>query len=87
MIKKIIKRIIKESINRSFGSMGDLAKYRDINLDSAASLSKARSSQGLKASNVSDSSKNIPFDSKMISIPFSILDLSSLESKLFNSAS
>jgi hypothetical protein len=65
MIKKIIKRIIKESINRSFGSMSDLAKYRDINLDSAASLSKARSSQGLKASNVSDSSKNIPFDAKM----------------------
>ena len=61
----LIKRIIREAINRSFGGMNDLSKYRDINLDSSSSLSKARSSQGLKASNVSDFSKNIPFDSKM----------------------
>jgi len=64
-MKALIKRIIREAINRSFGGMNDLSKYRDINLDSSSSLSKARSSQGLKASNVSDFSKNIPFDSKM----------------------
>lgn len=64
-MKALIKRIIREAINRSFGGMNDLSKYRDINLDSSSSLSKAKSSQGLKASNVSDFSKNIPFDSKM----------------------
>jgi chaperonin cofactor prefoldin len=64
-MKALIKRIIREAINRSFGGMNDLSKYRDINLDSSSSLSKARSSQGLKASNVSDFSKNVPFDSKM----------------------
>ena len=64
-MKALIKKIIKEAINRSFGGMNDLSKYRDINLDSSSSLSKARSGQGLKASNVSDFSKNIPFDSKM----------------------
>lgn len=64
-MKNLVKRIIKEAINRSFGSMNDLASYRDINLDSPSSLSRAKSSQGLKASNVIDSKKNIPFDAKM----------------------
>ena len=71
-MKNLIKRIIKEEVNRSFGSMNDLASYRDINLDSASSLSRAKSSQGLKASNVIDSSKNIPFDSK-ISMVYKIM--------------
>jgi hypothetical protein len=64
-IKNIIRGLIKEAINRSYGSMNDLAKYRDINLDSPSSLSKARSSQGLKVSDMSDLSKNIPFNKKM----------------------
>jgi hypothetical protein len=64
-IKNIIRGLIKEAINRSYGSMDDLAKYRDINLDSPSSLSKARSSQGLKVSDVGDLSKNIPFNKKM----------------------
>lgn len=64
-MKNLIKRIIKEAINRSFSSMNDLASYRDINLDSPSSLSRVKSSKGLKASNVSDSRKNIPFDAKM----------------------
>jgi len=64
-IKNIIRGLIKEAINRSYGSMNDLAKYRDINLDSPSSLSKARSSQGLKVSDVGDLSKNIPFNKKM----------------------
>ena len=64
-IKNIIRGLIKEAINRSYGSMGDLARYRDINLDSASSLSKARSSQGLKVSDMGDLSKNIPFNKKM----------------------
>jgi hypothetical protein len=64
-MKNLIKRIIKEAINRSFGSGLDLAKYRDINLDNPSSLSRARSSQGLKVSDIKDLSKNIPFDAKM----------------------
>jgi hypothetical protein len=64
-IKGLLRQLIKEAVNRSFGSTVDLANYRDINLDSPSSLSKARGSQGLKVSNVGDSSKNIPFNDKM----------------------
>lgn len=85
-IKNIIREIIKEGINRSYGSMNDLAKYRDINLDSPSSLSKARSSQGLKISNVSDFKKNIPFDSKISRIYGIMLRYISNKFKLKNNS-
>jgi hypothetical protein len=85
-IRKIIRGLVKEAINRSYGNISDLARYRDINLDSPSSLSKARSSQGLKASNVSDSKKNIPFDSKISRVYAIMLRYISNKFKLKNNS-
>jgi hypothetical protein len=85
-IKNIITGLIKEAINRSYGSMNDLAKYRDINLDSPSSLSRAKSSQGLKTSNVSDSKKNIPFNSKISKVYGIMLRYISNKFKLKNNS-